>query len=139
MRRTACALVTLVTLPFLTGCYAVMRTPVPGSHPERQALELRGVVVNQSGEDDGEVVEFAELHEATWTPSSLSFVADVPRGAGRTETVTRLVPITELEAVMVRQFDAGKTSAIVGGLIVGTIATIAVIITGDRQTYDPGS
>lgn len=138
MRRTACALVTLVTLPFVTGCYSVMHAPVPASHPERQALELRGVVVQSPGAEEGEVVEFAEIHDLTWTVSSLSFVADVPRGPGRVETVTRLVPLTELDAVIVRQFDPGKTSAIMGGVIVGTIATLAILLTGDRETYNPG-
>lgn len=135
MKRSLSALVILVTLPTLTGCYSVMRTPVPASHPEREALELRGVVVDRPDGAETEVVEFSELHQATWTPSSLSFVADVDRGMGRSETVTRLVPITELEAVIVRQFDAGKTSAIVGGVIVGTIAVLAWIITGDADRY----
>ena len=138
MKRTMSALVTLVTLPFLAGCYGVMQASVPASHPEREALELRGVVVASPDREESEVLEFQELHDATWTPSSLSFVADVDSDNGGTETVTRLVPITELEAVIIRQFDAGRTSAIVGGVIVGTIATLAILITGDRQVYSPG-
>lgn len=138
MRRIACALVTLVTLPFLTGCYSVMQAPVPASHPERQALALRGVVVQTSGAQEPEVVEFSEIHDLTWTTSALSFVVDVSRGPGRVETVTRLVPLTELDAVIVRQFDAGKTSAILGGVIVGAIATLAILLTGDRDIYNPG-
>lgn len=135
MRRSLSMLVTLVTLPTLVGCYGVMRTPVPVSHPEREALDLRGVVVDRPDSDETEVLEFTELHQATWTPSSLSFVADVDRGPGRSETVTRLVPITELEAVIIRRFDAGKTSAIIGGVLVGTIALLAWVITGDADKY----
>lgn len=135
MRRFSYAFAALAALPFLAGCYGVMHAPVPASHPERQALELRGVVVAQPGNAEGEVIEFAEIHDLTWTPSSLSFVADIPRGAGRVETVTRLVPITELQAVVVRQFDAGKTSAIMGGVIVGTIALLAILLTGDSNQY----
>ncbi|NNF13984.1 MAG: hypothetical protein HKN72_12205 [Gemmatimonadetes bacterium] len=131
MKRTVYALAALVALPFLTGCYGVMRAPVPASHPERQALDLRGVVVVQSGNEDGEVVEFSEVHDLTWTTSSLSFVADVARGQGRVETVTRLVPLTEIQSVIVRQFDAGKTSAIMGGLLVAGFAAAALILTGD--------
>jgi hypothetical protein len=138
MKRSLSVLVTLVTLPSLVGCYGVMRTPVPASQPEREALDLRGVVVDQPSTDESEVLEFTELHEATWTPSSLSFVADVDRGQGQSDTVTRLVPITQLEAVMVRRFDAGKTSAIIGGLIVGAIAAVALIITGDADSYQQG-
>ncbi len=138
MRRFTYALVALATLPFLAGCFGVMRAPVPASHPEREALDLRGVVVVQAGNEDGEVVEFAEVHDLTWTNSSLSFVADVPRGPGRVETVTRLVPITELQSVIVRKFDAGKTSAIMGGVLVATFATIALILTGDGGIYTGG-
>lgn len=135
MRRFSYALAALAALPFLAGCYGVTHAPVPPSHPERQALDLHGVVVTQAGNNEGEVIEFSEIHDLTWTPSSLSFVADVPRGPGRVETVTRLVPITELQAVIVRQFDAGKTSAIMGGVIVGTIALLAILLTGDSNSY----
>lgn len=135
MKRTVYAVAVLVALPLLSGCFGVMRAPVPASHPERQALDLRGVVVVQPGNEDGEVVEFAEIHDLTWTTSSLSFVADVPRGPGRVETVTRLVPLTEIQSVIVRQFDAGKTSAIMGAVIVGGIAALALILTGDSDSY----
>lgn len=138
MRRTAYGLLALVTFPFVAGCYGVTHASVPASHPERQALELRGIVVERPGNDESEVLEFSEIHQLSWTPSALSFVADVSRGPGRTETVTRLVPLTELEAVIVRQFDAGRTSAIMGGVIVGTIAVLAIILTGDSEIYEPG-
>lgn len=137
IRRPRRATVALVALPFLVGCFSVTQTAVPRSLPDRQALELRGVVVTQPDDGTEEVLEFEELHDVTWTPSSLSFVADV-RQDGRTETVTRLVPITELRSVMVRQFDGGKTSLIVGGAIVATVAVITFIVTGDRQSYIPG-
>lgn len=137
IRRPRRATVALVALPFLMGCFSVTQTAVPRSLPDRQALDLRGVVVTQPDEGTEEVLEFEELHDVTWTPSSLSFVADV-RQDGRTETVTRLVPITELRSVMVRQFDGAKTSLIVGGAIVAAVAVITFIVTGDRQSYLPG-
>lgn len=137
IRRPRRATVALVALPFLMGCFSVTQTAVPRSLPDRQALDLRGVVVTQPDEGTEEVLEFEELHDVTWTPSSLSFVADV-RQDGRTETVTRLVPITELQSVMVRQFDGAKTSLIVGGAIVAAVAVITFIVTGDRQSYLPG-
>lgn len=136
IRRPRRATVALVALPFLVGCFSVTRTAVPRSLPDRQALELRGVVVTQPDDGTEEVLEFEELHDVTWSPSSLSFVADV-RQDGRTETVTRLVPITELRSVMVREFDGGKTSLIVGGAIVATVAVITFVVTGDRAAYLP--
>ena len=134
IRRPRRATVALVALPFLVGCFSVTQTAVPRSLPERQELDLRGVVVVRPDDGSEEVLEFEEVHDVTWTPSSLSFVADV-RQDGRTETVTRLVPITELRRVMVRQVDAGKTSLIVGGVIVATVALITFIVTGDRAAY----
>lgn len=134
MRRSLQTLLAIVSLPFLAGCYTVTQISLPPSHPERQELDLRGVVVNRAGSEE-EVLEFQELHEATWTPSALSFVADVSRGGGRMETVTRLVPLTEIQGVIVRQFDAGTTSALIGGAIVGTIAFVAILVTGDANSY----
>ena len=135
--RPVRALVILVALPFLAGCYGVMEQSVPASLAERRSLDLRGVVITDTDEREEEVLRFREVHQLDWTSSSVSFVADVQR-EGRTETVTRLVPITELEGVLVRQLDAGKTSAIMGGVIVGTIAIISLIITGDSDEYLPG-
>lgn len=135
MRRPRRPLVLLLALPFLAGCFAVTQTAVPPSQPEREELDLHGVVVTSPDGGEEEVIRFTELHDATWTPTALSFVADV-RQDGRTETLTRLVPITELQGVLVRQLDAGRTSAIMGAAIVGTIAVIAFVVTGDRRAYD---
>lgn len=136
MRRPPRTLVLLIALPFFAGCFGVTQTAVPSSLPERQELDLHGVVVTSPDTGEEEVIRFAELHDATWTASALSFVADV-RQDGRTETLTRLVPITELEGVLVRRLDAGKTSAIMGALIVGTAAAIALLVTGEGRSYDP--
>lgn len=137
MRRPRRTVVFLFALPFLAGCFGVTQTAVPPSLPDRQELDLHGVVVTSPDSGEDEVIRFTEVHEATWTPSSLSFVADVQED-GRTETITRLVPITELQGVLVRQLDAGRTSAIVGAAIVGTVVLIAFLVTGDRRAYDPG-
>lgn len=137
MRRPPRPLALLVALPFLAGCFGVTQSAVPPSQPEREALDLHGIVVTSPDRGEEEVIRFSELHEATWTPSALSFVADV-RQDGRTETLTRLVPITELQGVLVRQLDAGRTSAIMGAAIVGTVAVIAFIVTGKGRSYQPG-
>jgi len=98
-------------------------------------MALKGVVVTDGTTE--ETIEFAELHEATWTPSSLSIVADVDQN-GTTQTLTRLIPITQLSALLVRQIDPGLTSAIVGGVIVGAIAGIAFYVTGRGDPSQQG-
>ena len=130
MRKPGRLAVAVVSLPFLTGCFTVSRAPVPATQPERQALDLRGVVITQPDNGTEEVLEFSELHEAVWTPSSLSVVADVADSGPSPQTVTRLIPITQLDAVLLRQLDGGKTSAIIGGVVMGAIATIALLVTG---------
>lgn len=137
MRRPRGPLVLLFALPILAGCFGVTQAAVPSSQPEREELDLRGVVVASADGGEEEVIRFTELHDVSWTPNALSFVADV-RGDGRTETLTRLVPITELEGVLVRQLDAGRTSAIMGAAIVGTVAVIAFVVTGKGRSYNPG-
>lgn len=134
MRTTPRLVVVLLSLPFLVGCFGVMQVPVPRSLPDRQALDLRGVVVQEPDDGSEEVLRFEELHDVTWTTTSLSIVADVEQN-GSTQTVTRLIPITELSAVLVRQLDAGRTSALIGGVVVGGIAVLALILTGDAATY----
>jgi hypothetical protein len=136
MNKFGRALIALVCLPFLAGCFAVMQVPVPRTAAEREAMNLRGVVVSDgTGEES---IRFEELHEAAWTPSSLSIVADVNQDGTR-QTITRLIPITTLSGLYVRQIDPGKTSGIIGGLIVGTVAVISVLITGRADEYQGGA
>ena len=130
MRKPGRLAAVAVSLPFLAGCFTVARAPVPATLPERQALDLRGVVITQPDNGTEEVLEFSELHEAVWTPSSLSVVADIADSGPSPQMVTRLIPITQLDAVLLRQIDGGKTSAIIGGAIMGTIAAIAILVTG---------
>ena len=130
MRKPGRLAVVAVSLPFLAGCFTVARAPVPATLPEREALDLKGVVITQPDNGTEEVLEFSQLHEAVWTPSSLSVVGDVAGSGPSPQTVTRLIPITNLDAVLVRQIDGGKTSAIIGGVVMGAIATIALLVTG---------
>lgn len=135
MRKPGRFLVLFFSLPFLAACFTVAQVPVPRTSPEREDLDLRGVVLTNGGAE--EVIEFSQVHQAVWTPNSLSIVGDVEQD-GSTQTLTRLVPITELSGLLVRQLNAGVTSAIIGGIIVGTAVAIAGIVTGKGETYNPG-
>jgi hypothetical protein len=110
----------------------VATVPVPRTQPEREDLNVRGVVITDGATE--QVIQYDEVLEATWTPSSLSIVG--LNGSGdNIQTETRLIPITELRGVLVRTLDAGATSAIVGGVIVGAVAAIAVYVTGRADEY----
>jgi len=132
MRKPARLVVVVASLPFLAGCFGVMQVPVPAAQQDREAMTLRGVVVREGGST--QTLEFSELHDAIWTPTSLSVVADLRGEDGEAGTITRLFPITQLDALLVRQLDPGRTSAIIGGLLVGTVAVIALIVTGSGDT-----
>jgi len=124
--------VLLLTLPFLAGCFTVATVPVPRTQPEREDLAIRGVVITDGATE--QTIEYDEVLEATWTPSSLSIVGANGEGDD-IMTETRLIPITELRGVLVKSLDAGPTSAIVGGLIVGAVAVIAFLVTGRAGDY----
>ncbi|MCH1571017.1 MAG: hypothetical protein L7S64_06680 [Longimicrobiales bacterium] len=124
--------VLFLVLPFLAGCFTVATVPVPRTQPEREALSIRGVVITDGTTE--EVVQYDEILEATWTPSSLSLIGANGSGESLT-TETRLIPITELRGVLVRSLNAGPTSAIVGGMIVGAVAVIALLVTGKGNDY----
>lgn len=126
--------VLLLSVPFLAGCFTVATVPVPRTQPEREQLDVRGVVITDGRVE--EVIEFDQVLEATWTPSALSIIA----ASGEDEdivTETRLIPISELRGVLVRTLDAGATSAIIGGVIVGGIAGVALWVTGRGGEYQP--
>lgn len=122
----------LVIVPVAAGCFTVAQVAVPPTAPEREEMEVRGVVVREAGGTE-ELIEFVEVHEAEWTATSLSVVADVEED-GQTRTITRLFPISTLSGVLVKQIDPGKTSAIIGGVIVGTAAFIAGAVSGGTST-----
>lgn len=128
MKQLPRLLALLLVAPLAAGCFTVAQVAVPPTAPEREEMEVRGVLVRQAGGTE-ELIEFATVHELEWTPTSLSVVADVETN-GTTETITRLFPIQTLSGILVRQLDPGKTSAIIGGVIVGTAAFIATAVSG---------
>ena len=113
----------------LAGCFTTSTVPVPVTAPAREATDFRGVVVRETGGGE-QIVEFSEILEATWTPTSLSVVGFVD-GATTQQAETRLFQISTLSGLRVRQLDAGKTSAIIAVGLVGTAALIATVVTGD--------
>ena len=131
MKQLTRILAILLVAPMAAGCFTVAQVAVPPTAPEREEMEVMGVVVRQAGGTE-EIIRFTEVHEAEWTTTSLSIVAEVEEN-GSTRTITRLFPITTLSGVLVRQLDAGKTSAIVGGVIVGTAAIIAAGVGGSTN------
>lgn len=92
-------------------------------------MEVRGVVVRQ---EDGreERVEFQTIHEATWTSSGYSVTADVDNGGPEAETVTRFFPLPAITGLLIRQLDPGRTSGLIGGLIVFAAAMGGIAFSG---------
>ena len=135
MNTTSRLFATLLVAPLLAGCFTTGQVPVPPTAPQREAVELRGVVVRESSGAE-QRIEFEEVHSVEWNATSLSVVADVIQG-GAPQTITQLYPISTLSGLLVRQLDAGATSAIIGGAIVGTAALIATVVTGTGN--DSGS
>ena len=131
MTRPGRITVLLAALPFLSGCFTVATVPVPATQPEREDTAVRGVVLRQAGGGE-ETVEFSEILETTWTPTSLSVVGTLrsPAEGSGVATVTRLFPISTMAGLRVRRLDAGKTSAIVGLAFVAVAGVIASVVSG---------
>ena len=72
MRKPGRVVVTAVTIPFLAGCFGVLPTPIPSAPAEREALDVRGAVIADSG--DGERVDFEEILDVQWTNDELFIV-----------------------------------------------------------------
>lgn len=131
MKRLGRLAALFAALPLLAGCFSVATVPVPATQPERENTTVRGVVVRQAGGGE-ETVEFSEILEASWTPTALSIIGmlDVPDNGAQREAVTRLFPISTMAGLRVRQLDAGKTSAIIGGAFLVVAALVASVVSG---------
>ena len=127
MRKPARLIVLAVTVPFLGGCFAVLPSPLPDAPAEREALDIRGVVLADSG--DGERVEFRDVLSVQWTDDDIQIVGWLVSDNGA-EVVTRTFPFSSLSGVLVRQLDAGPTSGIIGVVIVGAVAIVMVAVNG---------
>lgn len=127
MRKSSRLFVAAVTLPLLVGCYSVVPVPVPPPG-EREATQVRGVVLQGDNGSDGEVIAFDEVLQTEWRDEGL-FLAGIPRG-GDEAAFSREFRYDDLSAVMARQLDVGSTSGLIGASIVGVIAVITFIING---------
>jgi hypothetical protein len=141
MTKAGRALLVAVTVPYLSGCFGVLPTPIPASPSEREALNVQGVVIGSrpddgEGDAEGERIEFADIQNVTWSADAVSIVG-VPRNDdGAQQLAERRFPLSSLSAVLVRQLDPGRTSAIIGGVVVGTAAIIGLLVTGQGASYD---
>ena len=133
MKKPGRLLVIAVSIPLLAGCFGVLPSPIPATPVEREALQVRGVVLNDVR--NSERIEFSEVLEVLWADDALSIVGRLADD-GEGDFVTRLYPLSTLSAVLVRQLDAGKTSGVMGGLIIGTIAILSVLVSGSRPLRD---
>ncbi|MGY8776491.1 MAG: hypothetical protein ACKVIN_00070 [Longimicrobiales bacterium] len=137
MRKPSRLLVAALMTPFLSGCFSVTQVAVPPGAQDRDALNVRGLVVRQAGGTE-QTIEFETVHDLEWTPTSLSVVADASVD-GETQTITRLYSISTMSGVLVRSLDAAKTSGIIGAVILGTVAFIAVAVTGGGVPIQQGN
>ena len=126
MRTPSRLAVAAVCIPFLTGCFSMSTVAVPRTAPEREQVNVQGVVIRQDGGGE-ETIQFGEVVEATWTPTSLSIVGILE---GDYVPVTRLFQISTMAGLRVKELDAGKTSAIIGGVFIVTAAVIASVVSG---------
>lgn len=135
-RRAGRLLVTVVALPHLTGCFSMLPTPIPTSPAEREELGVRGVVIDDGTDNgDGERIEFTDIQSVSWTPESVSIVGVARSGETAGRLAERRFQLSALSAVLVRQVDPGRTSAIIGVLLVGAAAVVAFVVTGKAEQY----
>ena len=130
MKKPGRLLVTVLTIPFLGGCFGVVQTPLPEAPAEREALNLRGVVIGDPG--DGERIEFKEVLDVQWTDDALRVVAS-QNGDNGFEVVTRTYPVSSLSAVLVREIDANRTSGVVIGIFAGLFVAFAFIFNAEGK------
>lgn len=131
MRKPGRLCVIATAMPFLTGCFSLVPRPVPPSVTEREALDVRGLVVREGGTE--ERVEFAEISDLQWRPDAIYFVGRRKHGGG--QVVTLSWPLSSLSSVLVRQVDPGKSSAIIGGIVVGAVGVMTLLLTGKADKY----
>lgn len=105
----------------------MLAVEVPPAPAEREALDVRGVVTA-----DDQRVEFSEILDVSWQTDGLRLVGTESDG---TQSVTRTFDLSSLSGVLVKQLDAGKTSGIVGGLIVGAVAIVAILVGGTDPRF----
>lgn len=125
MKKPARVLVLIVSLPLLAGCFALQPVPVPANPAARESMAIRGVILGATQER----VVFSNVLQADWGPDAVSLVG-TPSTSPEGVIETRLFPLTSIESVLVHQIDPGKTSAIIGGVMVGVIAFWATWVTG---------
>jgi hypothetical protein len=136
MRTPPRLLTVAITLPFLAGCFSLQQIPLPAP-PDRETTPIRGVVVQGADGTDDERVTFSEIHDVEWRQRTLYVVASLFGGA---PPVAMEWPYEDLSGALARQVDVNRTSALISAVIVGTVAIVAILVTGqtDENTRLPG-
>jgi len=95
------------------------------------------VVVQGADGTDDERVTFSEIHDVEWRQRTLYVVASLFGGA---PPVAMEWPYEDLSGALARQVDVNRTSALISAVIVGTVAIVAILVTGqtDENTRLPG-
>lgn len=129
MRMPSRPLAIAVTLPFLAGCFGVAQAPLP-PEPERALTPIRGVVVRSPDGEEDERVQFADVLDVEWRQRTLFVLGSLASGASPT---SQEWAYDDLSGVLTRQIDVNRTSLLISALIVGTVSTIAVLVTGQTN------
>ena len=91
MRKRHRPLLILLCVPFMTGCFGMITTPIPSLPSQRQAMDIGGVV-----ESDGTRVEFVEVEDVTWTNDQI-FIIGQREIDGTLQQVTNQYPLAGLD------------------------------------------
>lgn len=140
MKKPGPVLVLSVLVPFLHGCYSLVAEPLP-SPPTPPSGDIRGIVVEDVGGERR--VQPDPLHDLVWTDSTVAltgvFEADGDGPADVGTVQTRSFPLSSVTGVLVREFDSNTASILLAGGIVGSIAVVALLLTGktDEGTVLP--
>lgn len=130
-----------MALSFLcASCYSVKLGPVP--EPDaRAALDIRGVVVGECPPDGAgcEIFEYSEVHGVQWSESTLTITGVVHApGAGdhgRISTVS--FPLSDVNDVLVREFNGTRASVILAAVVVGVSVVVTFAVTGKSRDGVP--
>lgn len=135
MRKPPRILVVTVVIPFMVGCMSTLAQPLPDS-TARPDTVIRGVILRTSG--SVERIEYSEMAFVEWTDSTV-VILGIVRGESR-DLTQRTYRLSDVEAILVRQLDANRTSLIVTAVMVGIGVLGAVLFTGktNSETVFPG-
>lgn len=135
MKKPPRTLSLLATATFLTGCFGTLPAPVPEPGARAEA-DVRGVVLKAEDGSEGERVEFSEVIDVQWRDSSLAILG-ARAGAGTAQPASHVFAYDDLSAVLTRQVDTNKTSALIAAAVLTLVATVTFVVTGKTGEGTP--